>query len=276
MNQIGILHHPRIPESAPLATEIGHWLASQDQVSWSASTWDEVEINKEIHRTKLLIVLGGDGSLLRASRMSVQKEVPIFGINMGRVGFLSEAQLDDWPERLSRVLAGDFWIEKRLMLKAKLERKQKIIGEFTALNDLVIGRGQQARVVRYQLWVDGDLVTGYTADALVVATPTGSTAYAMAAGGPLLPPQLQNLVVLPVASHLSFNRALVLHEQANILIDIEMDHEAYLTPDGQHGVSLESGDKILIRKNDKQCRFARVDSSGYFYRRLMSRLGFTR
>ena len=275
MNQIGILHHPRIPASEPLATEIAQWLEERSQPSWSASTWDEAEIAAAISNTKLLIVLGGDGSLLRAARMAVQEEVPIFGINMGRVGFLSEAQLDDWPERLSRVLAGDFWIEERLLLKAKLERNNEIIGEFTALNDLVIGRGQQARVVRFQLWVDGDLVTSYTADALVVATPTGSTAYSMAAGGPLLPPQLQNLVVLPVASHLSFNRALILHEQANIVIDIEMDHEAYLTPDGQHGVSLESGDKIQIRKNDRRCRFARVESSGYFYRRLMSRLGYT-
>lgn len=276
MEQIGILHHPRIPESKPLAKEIGQWLAQNGHASWSASTWEEEAINKHIHYSKLLIVLGGDGSLLRAARLAVKDDVPIFGINMGRVGFLSEAQLDDWPQRLTQVLEGKFWTEERLLLRAELKRDDEIVGQFTALNDLVIGRGQQARVVRFKLWVDGDLVTTYTADALLVSTPTGSTAYSMAAGGPLLPPQLQNFVVLPVAPHLSFNRALVLHEEAQIVIDLDMDHEAYLTPDGQHGVSLQSGDKIYIRKNERRSRFARVESSGYFYRRLMGRLGYTR
>lgn len=276
MDQIGILHHPRIPASKPLSKEISQWLAKNNHETWTASTWEEETIIANIEQTRLLIVLGGDGSLLRAARLAVQADVPIFGINMGRVGFLSEAQLDDWPKRLTRVLEGDFWIEERLLIRAELVRKGEVVDSFTALNDLVIGRGQQARVVHFQLWVDGDLVTTYTADALMVATPTGSTAYAMAAGGPLLPPQLQNFVVLPVAPHLSFNRSLVLHEEAEIVIGIDMDHEAYLTPDGQHGVSLESGDKIYVRKNKRRCRFARVESSGYFYRRLMGRLGFTR
>ncbi len=276
MGQIGILHHPRIPASKPLSKEICEWLEKNGHSSWAASTWQEEHILANINQCELLIVLGGDGSLLRAARMAVQADVPIFGINMGRVGFLSEAQLDDWPVRLTRVLNNDYWIEERLLIRAELEREGEIVDQFTALNDLVIGRGQQARVVRFQLWVDGDMVTTYTADALIVSTPTGSTAYAMAAGGPLLPPQLQNFVVLPVAPHLTFNRSLVLHEEAEIVIDLDMDHEAYLTPDGQHGVSLQSGDKILIRKNDKRCKFARVESSGYFYRRLMGRLGYTR
>ncbi|MEM7335313.1 MAG: NAD(+)/NADH kinase [Chloroflexota bacterium] len=276
MDQIGILHHPRIPESEPLSKKIGDWLENNGHDFWAASTWEEDLVQASINQSKLLIVLGGDGSLLRAARMAVQADVPIFGINMGRVGFLSEAQLNDWPTRLTRVLGGDYWIEERLLIRAELLRNHKVVDQFTALNDLVIGRGQQARVVRFQLWVDGDMVTTYTADALIVSTPTGSTAYAMAAGGPLLPPQLQNFVVLPVAPHLTFNRSLVLHEEAEIVIDLDMDHEAYLTPDGQHGVSLQSGDKILIRKNDKRCKFARVESSGYFYRRLMGRLGYTR
>jgi NAD+ kinase len=113
------------------------------------------------------------------------------------------------------------------------------------------------------------------ADALIVATPTGSTAYAMAAGGPLLPPQLQNFVVVPVAAHLSLNRALVLHEEAEIVVRVEMDHEANLTADGQQGAFLQNGDRIVIQKHDQPCLFARVESSGYFYRRLMRRLGFS-
>ena len=276
MNYIGILHHPRIPDSELLAEEIGQWLTDQGVTTWVGSTWDEPGINGRLDRLSLLVVLGGDGSLLRAARLSVSGEVPIFGVNMGRVGFLSEAQVDDWRERLTHVLNGNFWVEKRLMLHAALRRNGDIIDTFTALNDIVVGRGQQARVVRFTLRLDDDVVTNYTADALIVATPTGSTAYAMAAGGPLLPPQLQNFVVLPVAAHLSFDRALVLHETAVIEIEVSMDHEAYITPDGRHGISIQDGDIVIIRKNEQLIPFARVDTPGYFYRRLMSRLGYVR
>lgn len=276
MNHIAILHHPRIPESVPLSFEIGEWLTNQGVSTWVGSTWDESGINGQLDQLSLLVVLGGDGSLLRAARLSVCCEIPIFGVNMGRVGFLSEAQLDDWQERLTQVLHGNFWVEKRLMLYAALWRNGRIIETFTALNDIVVGRGQQARVVRFTLRVDDDFVTHYTADALIVSTPTGSTAYAMAAGGPLLPPQLQNFVVLPVAPHLSFDRALVLHETAEIKIEVNMDHEAYITPDGQHGISVQDGDAVFIRKNEQLIPFARVDTPGYFYRRLMGRLGYVR
>ncbi|MCA9923049.1 MAG: NAD(+)/NADH kinase [Anaerolineales bacterium] len=276
MEQIGILHHPRIPQSVPLAYEIGQWLSEQGVKTWVGSTWDETGINHRLDKMGLLVVLGGDGSLLRAARLSVSWETPIFGVNLGRVGFLSEAQADDWQERLTQVLNDNFWVEERLMLHAALWRDGYQVDTFTALNDIVVGRGQQARVVRFTLRVDDDLVTHYTADALIVATPTGSTAYAMAAGGPLLPPRLQNFVVLPVAPHLSFNRALVLHETAEIKIEVSMDHEAYITPDGQHGISLQDGDAVIIHKNEHLIPFARVDSPGYFYRRLMGRLGYVR
>ncbi len=276
MHTIGILHHPRIPASRPLADEVHHWLAAQGVRAWISSTWDMSEMRPELKDSSLLVVLGGDGSLLQASRISTGCNVPLFGINLGKVGFLSEAQPYEWPEKLSRVLAGDYWIEKRLMLRAEVERDGRVTHTFTALNDVVVGRGAQARVVNFQLSVDGDLVTTYAADAMIVATPTGSTAYAMAAGGPLLPPQLPNFVVLPVAAHLSFNRALILHETAVIAIKINMDHEAYITPDGQHGITAQNDDVVIIKRDANFCTFARVESTGYFYRRLMARLGHMR
>jgi NAD+ kinase len=161
------------------------------------------------------------------------------------------------------------------MLHAELWRGGALVGPFMALNEVVIGRGAQARVIRLDLRVDDDLVTTYIADALIVATPTGSTAYAMAAGGPLLPPQLQNFVVVPVAAHLSLNRPLVLHENARIGIQVDMSHEAFLTADGQKSVAVESGDEVLITKPERPGPVARVDSPGFFYRRLMGRLGFS-
>lgn len=276
MKNIGILHHPNIAKSEPLADQVCWWLADQGMSSWVHSSHDEAEIKSQIGDSSLLVVLGGDGSLLRAARFSAPHNVPVFGINLGRVGFLSEAQPDNWREKLGDVLHGDYWVERRLMLAADLRRNGRINGSFTALNDIVVGRGQQARVVHFELRIGEDLVTDYTADALIVATPTGSTAYSMAAGGPLLPPQLPNFVVVPVAPHLSFDRAVILHEEAEIMIRVKMDHEAYLTPDGQDGVSLQSEDQVLIRKADNVCLFARVESAGYFYRRLMGRLGHVR
>jgi NAD+ kinase len=157
-----------------------------------------------------------------------------------------------------------------------LWRTGRSFNQFTALNDIVMGRGAQARILHLELSVDGDVVTTYTADALIVATPTGSTAYSMAAGGPLLPPQLQNFVVVPVAAHLSLDRALVLHEEAEIAIRVQMDHEAMLTADGQQAIALANGDRVIITKHDEYATFVRVDNAGYFYRRLLQRLGFLR
>ncbi len=275
MDLVGILQQPRIPESVPLAEQLRGWLAERDVPSWTAAPVDDDDLPQPLDGTSLLVVLGGDGSTLRAARWTVPFGVPIFGINIGRVGFLSEATPDNWPEKLERVLQGDYWTERRMLLNAELWRDGALLKPFTALNEVVIGRGAQARVIHLHLRVDGDLVTTYIADALIVATPTGSTAYAMAAGGPLMPPQLQNLVIVPVAAHLSLNRSLVLHENARIAIQVEMGHEAFLTADGQQSTPVQDGDEIVITKNERTCCFARVESPGYFYRRLMGRLGFS-
>ncbi len=275
MDFIGILHQPRIPGSEPLSIEIAQWLETRGVRTWSGSVWDDYKVDGHAAELDLLIVLGGDGSTLRAARMITPYSIPIFGINLGRVGFLSEAQPGEWREKLTRVLQGEYWIERRLRMQAFLHRDDKIIDSYVALNEVVVGRGQQVRVIRLHLLVDGDLVTTYVTDALIVSTPTGSTAYAMAAGGPLMPPQLQNFVVLPVAAHLSLDRALVLHEEAEITIRVEMDHEANLTSDGQEGLVCRLVTGSLIQKHDQPCLFARVDPPGYFYRRLMRRLGFS-
>jgi NAD+ kinase len=279
MKSIGILHQSKIPDTVGMAAEVQEWLAAQGVDSWTTSidaNLDAETMDGRLAKSSLLVVLGGDGSTLHGARLALAYHLPIFGINMGRIGFLSEAQVNNWQEKLGSVLRGDYWLENRLMLHAALRRQGQMLDNFTALNDVVVGRGSHVRVVRFQLRVDGDLVTRYTADALIVATPTGSTAYSMAAGGPLLPPQLQNFVVLPVAAHLSLNRALVLHEEAEIAIKVHMDHEARLTADGQAGVVLQDGDEVIIKKHENYSCFARVESSGYFYRRLMGRLGFNR
>lgn len=279
MNKTGIFYHPRKAEAQALGNEVRGWLVEHGQETWMAPGQDGRllaggEVDANMAETDLLVVLGGDGSTLRAARAAAPYRVPIFGINMGRVGFLSEASPEDWQLRLTQVLAGEGWLEERLMLKACLQRNGQTLAHFVALNDVVVGRGVKARVLRLHLSVDQDLVTTYTADALIVATPTGSTAYAMAAGGPLLPPQLTNFLTVPVAPHLSLDRAVILHEDAVVSIEVEMEHEASVAADGQQSTDLQSGDRVLVSKHENRTRFLRLGRPSYFYHRLMERLGF--
>lgn len=272
---IGILHHPHKPESLPLAHDIAIWLQDRRCQTWLSSTWDEAEVHKRTAESDLIVVLGGDGSILRAARFAVPHHAPIMGVNLGRIGFLSESTVDNWQSVLNAFLEEKFWIERRLMLQAELFRGSDHQRSFIALNDVVIG-GPHARVVRLDLIVDGQPITTYTADSLIAATPTGSTAYSMAAGGPLLPPELRNIVLMPVAPYLSLDRALVLHEEVIARIRVRTHHEAILTVDGQDVVPLLDDDQILIRKHTHEARFIRVGQRGYFYSRLMKRLGFER
>ncbi len=274
VSTIGIIYNHGIDKADSISVEVERWLASQQQTPWRCSTLQIDEIRAMLATCRLLIVLGGDGTTLLVARMAARQQVPIFGINMGRVGFLSEATTEDWSNKLARVLAGECWLEQRLMLYAEVRREDRILASLDALNDVVVSRGAQVRVVRFHLYVDGYHVTTYTADGLITATPTGSTAYSMAAGGPLLPPQLKNFLVLPVAPHLSFERPLVVHQEAVIKIQVETHHGAIATADGQDAITLLDGDEVIIGKHQSESTFARVDGPGYFYLRLMQRLSY--
>ena len=278
MTVVGVFYHPHKEEAQPLAEEVVRWLAARDAEGWAAPVRDgpaeTAAVAERVAQSSLLVVLGGDGSTLRVARMAAPHGAPIFGINLGRVGFLSEAAPDNWQPRLEQVLAGDCWVERRLMLAGALERDGRAVAHFKALNDIVVGRGAEARVLRLRLYVDDHLVTTYTADALIVATPTGSTAYAMAVGGPLLPPQLQNYLVVPVAPHLSLDRAVILHEQARVAVEVQVAHDAAAAADGQSAVPLQNGDRIVVTRHPDRACFARIGGPSYFYHRLMERLGY--
>ena len=270
-----ILFHPNKPESPKIAKQVSDWLQAKGHSTWIGNTFNEIEVHEESKKSALMIVLGGDGSILRAARFAVPYDTPVLGINMGRIGFLSETDPDNWAGVLEQFLNDQHWVESRLMLRAKLIRDGEVLGDFIALNDFVIG-GTLARVVRLDLSVDGDEITTYTADGLIAATPTGSTAYSMAAGGPLLPPSLNNFLLMPVAPYLSLDRALVLHQEAEAHVRVRTNHEAILTIDGQDTLELKNSDEIVIYRHDHEARFARVGEKGYFYRRLFKRLGFER
>lgn len=220
----------------------------------------------------LLVTLGGDGSILQAARLAATHDVLILGVNLGRVGFLTEAETSQWEGVLSRTLAGDFWVEERMMIRVVAERGTETIAEVEALNDVVVGRGARGRAVHLRAEVDGGELARYVADGLIVATPTGSTAYALAAGGPILPPQLRNILLVPVAPHLSMERPIVLAEGVTVRITVVGRRPAVLMVDGHADAELENRDSVKVEASPHAARFARVRERNYFYRTLVSRL----
>jgi len=272
ISRIGVLYHPKIPETQRVAHEIADFVGQHSCVAWLASTWDEPRVRDQVEHLDLALVLGGDGSTLRTARIVAPYDVPIVGLNMGRLGFLSELTPKDWRVKLPSILQGEFWIEKRMMLSAVVQRHGNTFSEYQALNDVVVSRGALARLIRVHTHIDGGHLVTYAADGVIVATPTGSTAYAMAAGGPIMPPELYNILLLPIAPHLSLERAIVLSQGVKVDLRIDTDHEAILTVDGQFAFALSDGDRVIVRASPHEARFARVQERTYFYKTLMERL----
>lgn len=271
--RIAVAAHPQMPSAARLADEVTAFLEDLNLDSSQGSLYDEHLRSKVSNgKTDLLIALGGDGTMLRAGHLCAPEQVPVLGINLGGLGFLIEVQHTDWKPSLQRVLEGDFWLEQRMMLRAEHYRGEQRIGSWEALNECVIGRGEIVRPVHLTAEIDRHPLTTYVADGLIVATATGSTAYALAAGGPILPPALRNILLVPVAPHLSVDRAIVLHEGSEVLITVRTEHQASLSVDGQEPVTMQDRDSVHARASQYQVEFVRLQEPDYFYRILTSRM----
>jgi NAD+ kinase len=270
--RVGVLYHPHKPRSRDLAEELASELQARDVEAWLGMSRDDEAVRAHVADLDLLIVLGGDGSMLRAARIAAGHNTPVLGLNMGRIGFLSEMDPGNWRELLPRAFDGRFWIEERMMLEAESRRGDKLLGRHLALNDVVASRGSLARVVHLETYIDGDYLTTYVADGLIISTPTGSTAYALAVGGPILPPELRNIVVIPIAAHLSLNRAIVLAEGSTVSMRVRTDHQAILTVDGQFEFELQDGDRVEVRASEHFSQFVRLGKRSDFYRTLLTRL----
>lgn len=273
MKKIALLFHPKIPESRPLAEDLGEGLRSRGLEPWLVSAWEEEEIAGRMADLDLLVTLGGDGTVLRAARLAASHGTPILAVNMGRLGFLAEAEPEEASKALSAVLEGHHWIDERNMLRATVEREGQKMGSYEALNDMVIARGVVARALHLTTSIDGQELTTYIADGVIVATATGSTAYSLAAGGPILDPTLRDILVTPIAPHLSITHSLVLPPQARVTVKIESDQPAILTVDGQIHRELLDGDGVTIMASDHLCRLLRVRPKGCFYSTLHQELG---
>jgi NAD+ kinase len=267
-----VFYHPKVEGSFTLAGEIVERLARAPGAAPVKASIEDAAARDKIAGQDMVVVLGGDGSMLRAGRLTAPHCVPVLGVNLGRLGFLTEAQVTELPEVLERVLAGDYWIEERMMLHVEHWRGAQRVGTYEVLNEAVIGRGALARPVRLTTLIDGGELTTYVADGLIVATPTGSTAYALAAGGPILPPTLKNILLIAIAPHLSMDRAVVLAQGAAVEIIARTSHQAILSTDGQVEMLMLDGDRIQVRNSDHTARFVRVRPPGYFYASLMARM----
>jgi len=268
---IAIASHPQLPEAEALGGQLLAYLIDHGLTAAHASLYDEgLRQQVQAGAYDLLIALGGDGTMLRAGHLCAPSGLPILGINVGRFGFLIEVGPEDWQSALERVLAGDCWLERRMMLRAEQFHGGRSGGTWEVLNECVIGRGEVVRPVQLIAEIDGRYLTTYTADALIVATPTGSTAYALAAGGPILPPELRNILLIPVAAHLSVERAFVLPEGSLVRVTVHTEHQASLSADGQPPVHLADGDQVEARAGDHAALFVRIQDPGYFYPHITS------
>jgi len=263
-----VVAYPKIPEAFAEADLIVRFLKERGFEAPCASLYDE-EVRKRVRNGEfdLLIAIGGDGTMLRAGHLCAPSRVPILGINLGRLGFLIQVERNEWRAMLERLFQGEAWIENRMMLQAEHVRAGEVLGGWHALNEAVVSRGLNLRPIRLTASVDGRSLTTYVCDGLIASTPTGSTAYALAAGGPILPPDLRNILLVPIAPHLSVDRAVVLSEGSSVRIAVESEN-AVLSVDGQPPIPLAEEDQVAIRASEYTAQFVRFGDPGYFYRNL--------
>ena len=268
-HRVAVAAHPRVPEALQEAGRVAAYLEEAGISTLHRQLYDE-DLNQRLMAGEfdLLIALGGDGTMLRAGHLCGPADVPILGINLGHLGFLMEIREEQWREIMPRLLKGDYWLERRMMLCAQLWHAGEKVRQWDVLNEVVVGRGHMVRPVHLITEVDGRFLTTYVADALIAATPTGSTAYALAAGGPILPPELRNILIVAVAPHLSLDRAIVLAEGSSICITVHTDHQASVCVDGQAPIEMADGDYVMAFANDHTVQFVRFQDPGYFYRNL--------
>lgn len=293
---IGIIYNSRVPEAKAMTSALIERLNLEDRV-WVRSTSDIDLDASEARNTDLIITVGGDGTIIRAAGLAVLHDIPILGINMGRLGFMTELEANEALDKVSLYIAnppthpeGTVRVEERCMLQAAVvpgngqaghERSQHGNGEslpdfggYHALNDAVVGRGAMARVVNIAAFIDGAHLTDFRADAVMVSTATGSTGYNLSVGGPILAPQAGEITLKAVAPHVGMAPALVLPSSSVVDLAVETDHQVMLSVDGHIDLELAPGDSVRIQRSSHKALFLRAHPYTEFYATLTRRLGF--
>ena len=273
MNRVGIVYHPLNKDAHSLAKKLAGFLCSSGVKSWLSSAWEGDEVRGNINGSDLILTIGGDGTILRTAQAVAAHSVPITGINLGKLGFLTQLAADEAIEKLPVLLAGEGWIDERAMLEAELAtgKGQESKG-FFALNDVVIARGEIARIIYVEASIDGQPLTTYKADGVIVATATGSTGYSLAAGGPILHPNSHQFLLVPIMPHLSLSSTLVLPSETVVKLRTGTIHKAILSIDGHISLPLAGGATIAIKHSPVKTRFLRISPRTSFYSTLEQKL----
>lgn len=272
LERVVIFHHPQSEGAAMLGEQILREFGRHGVEVTLAHAWDE-SARPAIRDAGLIVCIGGDGTVLRAARVAVPYAVPILGINMGRLGFLTDMSPRDFFNHFERVIREDWRLEERLMVRAEIANGPDVPPHrFHALNDIVVSRRSPGRPVYVDLRIDDAEVAEYRCDGMIVCTPTGSTGYSLSAGGPILAPTEHHLVVTPVSPHLALARSLVLQPESEVELAVTSEEGAILSVDGQEEVPLVVGARVLAGVSDHITRFARFTSPSSFYAVLAERL----
>jgi len=267
VKRIGILYHPLREKARDLAEKLEEFLSSRRVSSWRCSAWDEDKAKPQVAGTDLILSIGGDGTILHSARIVTPLTVPILGINLGRLGFITEIDGYEVLANLPDLLKGKGWIEERAMLEAQVEDKI-----FHALNDVVL-HSVAVRLVNIQAKVDDTAITTYRADGVIVATATGSTSYALASGGPILHPQSKEIVLQSISCHLGLSHALVLPPHSIVDLKVAPREKVIFSIDGQVELPLSDGQNVRVKLSPHIARFLRIHEPNYFYSSLWQKLG---
>ncbi len=275
MKRIGIIYHPKKEAASALAKQLKGFLGSRGLSVWLCSAWEGEEAKAQVSGTDLILSVGGDGTILRAAQAVVPGPTPITGINLGKLGFMTELSVSETMEKLPALLAGEGWVDERSLLEAEVfpaDEGQESSGMFYALNDVVVTRGEVARVIYVEASIDGEPLTTYKADGVIVATATGSTGYSLAAGGPILHPQAKESLLLPILPHLTSAYMLVLPYTAAVKLRLSAALPATLSIDGHINLPLLDGATIKVKHSSSTVRFLRIHPGTVFYSSLEQRL----
>ncbi len=270
MTRIGILYRPYVERAKLLAESIQAQFTSHGITSWLGSAWDEKDATQQLDGTDLVIGIGGDGSILHCARVTAPAGIPVLGVKLGQLGFITAVSDHEIEALVPSVIQGDGWIEERAMLQTTYGGET-----YLALNDAVV-RCTAVRLVDVVLEIDEQRVTTYRADGIIVASATGSTGYSLAAGGPVLMPESTDIVVQPICSHLGLRHAIVLPAETMIALSVDGRDGVVLSIDGQIERSLQSTFRLTVTTSPHKARFLRLRPRTYFYASLHEKLGGTR
>jgi len=267
VTRIGFAYNPTIEAAIELSARAAGWCQMRNIDQWQAQSGDQEVLVHELATTDALVVLGGDGTFLRAVRAVAEVDVPILGINLGKVGFLSKAEAGELDGVLAKITEGRFTIDERMALEGRILRDGKPIDEarHVALNDIVVARGSLARVCRLDVAIDDTHLATFIADGLVVASPTGSTGYSFSAGGPILDPVSRNLVVTPIAAYLSAIRSVVVSPQQVVRCTVVDAYEALVSVDGREDIPVRVGDVVEVSAVERPIRLIAPEGAQPFW-----------